>query len=109
MIDKLVGSMTAEEVFHRSQAKGLLWASVRTPEENIADPHFQARGSFQTFDSPEPGHPLYYPVSVATDGQNPLTTFEHAAPRLGEHNSEVLRRFGLSDAEIKELSAAGAI
>ena len=45
-IDKLVASMTAEEVYHRAQAKGLLWASVRYPEENIDDPHFQARGHF---------------------------------------------------------------
>jgi crotonobetainyl-CoA:carnitine CoA-transferase CaiB-like acyl-CoA transferase len=47
LIDQLVASLTAEEVFHRAQAKGLLWASVRYPEENLEDPHFQARGTFQ--------------------------------------------------------------
>ena len=30
-----------------------LWASVRFPEENIDDPHLQARGTFQLLTHPE--------------------------------------------------------
>jgi crotonobetainyl-CoA:carnitine CoA-transferase CaiB-like acyl-CoA transferase len=109
LIDKLVASMTADEVFHRAQAKGLLWASCRVPEENLADPHFQARGTFQALDSPVTGHPLYYPGSVATDGHDPLTAFERGAPRLGEHDREVLSQLGFSSAEIRALASQGAI
>jgi crotonobetainyl-CoA:carnitine CoA-transferase CaiB-like acyl-CoA transferase len=109
MIDTLVASMTAEEVFHRAQAKGLLWASVRYPEENIDDPHFQARGTFQLITHPELGRDLYYPVSVATDGKQRETAFEDGAPHLGEHTQEVLSQAGFSDAEIRALAAAGAI
>ena len=82
MIDKLVASMTAEEVFHRAQAKGLLWASVRRPEENIEDPHFQARGTFQ---------PIHHPEL------------------LGEHTQEVLSQAGLAAADIASLAAQGAL
>ena len=103
-IDRLVASMTAEEVFHRAQAKGLLWASVRYPEENIDDPHFQARGTFQPINHPELGRDLNYPVSVATDGKDRATAFTRGAPRLGEHTREVLSQAGLSDAEINELT-----
>jgi crotonobetainyl-CoA:carnitine CoA-transferase CaiB-like acyl-CoA transferase len=107
LVDQLAASMTADELFHRAQAKGLLWASVRVPEENIADPHFQARGTFQPIAAA--GRSLYYPVSLATDGSKPLTAFERGAPRLGEHNSEVLSRLGISDAEMTLLASKGAI
>ena len=109
MIDRLAASMTAEELFHRAQAKGLLWASVRRPEENLDDPHFQARGTFQPIHHPEISRDLYYPVSVATDGRNRVTAFERGAPRLGEHNREVLSLAGLSEAEIAALVGAGAL
>jgi crotonobetainyl-CoA:carnitine CoA-transferase CaiB-like acyl-CoA transferase len=109
MIDKLVASMTAEEVFHRAQAKGLLWASVRYPEENLDDPHFQARGTFQAFSHPELGRDLSYPVSVATDGKDRLTGFTRGAPHLGEHTQEVLSRAGFSASEIAAFAAQGAL
>lgn len=108
-IDTLVLSMTAEEVFHRAQAKGLLWASVRFPEENIDDPHFQARGTFQSIHQPGLGRELSYPVSVATDGKQRVTAFQRRAPHLGEHTQEVLRQVGCTDAEINALAAQGAI
>ena len=109
LIDQLVASMTAEEVFHRAQAKGLLWASVRYPEENIDDPHFQARGTFQAINHPELGRDLEYPVSVATDGKDRATTFTRGVPRLGEHNSDVLARAGFTDAEIRQLTTQKVI
>jgi crotonobetainyl-CoA:carnitine CoA-transferase CaiB-like acyl-CoA transferase len=109
MIDTLVASMTAEEAFHRAQAKGLLWASVRFPEENIDDPHFQARGTFQPIHHPELGRDLFYPVSVATDGKQRMTAFHRGAPRLGEHTQEILSQVGFSGAEISALAAEGAI
>ena len=109
MIDRLAASMTAEELFHRAQAKGLLWASVRYPEENLDDPHFKARGTFQPIEHPELGRALDYPVSVATDGAARMTAFDRGAPRLGEHTQEVLSQLGLSAAEISALASAGAI
>lgn len=109
VIDTLVASMTAEEVFHRAQAKGLLWASVRYPEENIDDPHFQARGTFQSIHHPELGRDLHYPVSVGTDGKNRVTAFHHGAPHLGEHTREVLSQAGCSEEEIEALKAEGAL
>jgi crotonobetainyl-CoA:carnitine CoA-transferase CaiB-like acyl-CoA transferase len=109
MIDRLCASLTAEELFHRAQAKGLLWASVRYPEENLADEHFQARGTFQAIAHSEIGRSLHYPVSVATDGNDRVMGFDRAAPRLGQHTQEVLSRAGLSADEIAKLAAAGAI
>lgn len=104
-VDKLVASMTAEEVYHKAQAKGLLWASVRYPEENMDDPHYQARGTFQAIDQPEIGRTLSYPVSAATDGKDRVTEFKRGAPHLGEHTREVLEQVGLSGDEISALTA----
>jgi len=108
-IDTLVASLTAEEVFHRAQAKGLLWANVRYPEENIDDPHFQARGTFQPIYHRGLGRALHSPVSVATDGRQRVTAFSHGAPQLGEHTREILSQVEYSDADISALAAAGAI
>jgi len=102
-IDRLCAALTAEEIFHRAQAKGLLWASVRYPEENLDDPHFQARGTFQPITHPELGRDLQYPVSVGTDGHDRVTGFTRGAPRLGEHTAAVLAEAGLSTAEIDTL------
>jgi len=109
MIDRFCAALPAEEIFHRAQAKGLLWASVRYPEENLDDPHFQARGTFQPIEHPELGRPLSYPASVGTDGRDPVTRFARPAPRLGEHTREVLTAAGLNAAEIDRLAAAEAI
>ena len=109
MIDRLCESLNVEEIFHSAQAKGLLWASVRRPEENLADPHFQARGTFQQIDQPATGRSLAFPVSVATDGRDRVTGFSRGAPRLGEHTEEVLQQVGMSRAEITALATAGAL
>jgi crotonobetainyl-CoA:carnitine CoA-transferase CaiB-like acyl-CoA transferase len=108
-IDKLVAALPMEEVYHRAQAKGLLWASVRYPEENMVDPHFQARGTFQAIHHPELGRDLQYPVSVGTNGKDRVTVFQHGAPHLGEHTQEVLSRVGVSESEIRTLRAEGAL
>ena len=105
MVDKLVASMTAEDVYHKAQAKGLLWASVRYPEENLDDPHFQARGTFQAIHQPGIDTDLLFPVSAATDGKDRVTDFTRGAPRLGEHTREVLEQVGLSEEEIRALGA----
>lgn len=109
LVDVLVASMTAEEVFHKAQAKGLWWASVRYPEENMDDPHFQARGTFQAIPGTGAGDGLLFPVSVGTDGADRLTSLGRRAPHFGEHTREVLRSLGLQESKIQDLTEAGAV
>ena len=108
-VDRLVAAMSAEDVYHKAQAKGLLWASVRYPEENLDDPHFQARGTFQAIRQPQIGRELHFPVSAATDGHNRVTDFKSGAPLLGQHTRDVLAEAGLDDEEIARLAAQGVI
>jgi crotonobetainyl-CoA:carnitine CoA-transferase CaiB-like acyl-CoA transferase len=109
LIDKLLATLPAEEAFHRAQAKGIGWAYVRRPEDNLEDPHFKARGSFAPIHHPELGRELYYPASVATDGQNRVMAPKGRAPRLGEHTRDVLMEAGFSPSEIARLAADGVI
>ena len=109
LIDELVAALPAEEVFHRAQAKGIGWAYVRRPEQNLDDEHFKARGSFAPIAHPELGRELRYPASVATDGQNRVMGPKRRAPRLGADTREVLRAAGFTSAEIEAFAAAGAI
>lgn len=92
LLEQLVQSLPADELFKRAQAHGLAWSPIRRPEENLGDPHFAARQSFATIYHPELGTDLRYPGTVASDGQAPHFSYTRRAPRLGEHTDEVLGR-----------------
>jgi crotonobetainyl-CoA:carnitine CoA-transferase CaiB-like acyl-CoA transferase len=92
LLEEIITSLPANEIFTRAQAVGLAWSPIRRPEENLEDPHFAARGSFATIHHPELGRDLRYPGTVASDGQAPHFSYTRRAPRLGEHTEEVLKR-----------------
>ena len=95
LLDEVVESLPADELFKRAQAQGLAWSPIRRPEENLDDPHFAARQSFATINHPELGRDLRYPGTVASDGHAPHFWYTRRAPRLGEHTAEVLSRLGV--------------
>jgi crotonobetainyl-CoA:carnitine CoA-transferase CaiB-like acyl-CoA transferase len=92
LLEEIITSLPANEIFTRAQAVGLAWSPIRRPEENLDDPHFAARGSFATIHHPELGRDLRYPGTVASDGHAPHFSYTRRAPRLGEHTDEVLKR-----------------
>jgi crotonobetainyl-CoA:carnitine CoA-transferase CaiB-like acyl-CoA transferase len=100
LIEQVVASQPALEVFERAQALGLAWSPIRRPEENLDDRHFAARGSFAEIHHPELGRHLRYPGTVATDGQVPHMHYTRRAPRLGEHTDAVLDWAGFNRDEI---------
>ena len=95
LLEQLVESLPADELFHRAQKFGLAWSPIRRPETNLDDRHFAARHSFATIHHPELGRDLKYPGTVASDGNAPHFSYTRRAPRLGEHTEEVLKRAGL--------------
>src|SRR5579862_964569 len=94
LLEQLVESLPADELFHRAQSHGLAWSPIRRPEANLDDPHFAARGSFATIHHEDLGRDLKYPGTVASDGSAPHFSYTRRAPRLGEHTAEVLARIG---------------
>ncbi len=109
LLEQVVESLPANELFHRAQAVGLAWSPIRRPEDNLDDPHFAARGSFAAIRHPELGRDLRYPGTVASDGSAPHFCYTRRAPRLGEHTDEVLGRAGLDRARISALRGSGVI
>jgi crotonobetainyl-CoA:carnitine CoA-transferase CaiB-like acyl-CoA transferase len=109
LIEQLVARLPAQEVFERAQALGLAWSPIRRPEDNLADPHFNARHSFARIHHPELGRDLLYPGTVASDGDQPHMNYTRRAPRLAEHTSQVLEWSGCNRDEIEKLRARGVI
>jgi len=109
LIEQLVARMPAQEVFERAQALGLAWSPIRRPEDNLSDPHFNARHSFAQIRHPELGRDLLYPGTVAGDGEQPHMNYTRRAPRLGEHTKQVLEWSGYSPHEAEELRQSGVI
>ena len=109
LIEQVVARLPADEIFERAQAVGLAWSPIRRPEDNLDDPHFNARGSFATIHHPELRRRLRYPATVASDGQGPHMAYTRRAPRLGEHTEEVLEWSGCGSDQIAALKNLGAI
>ncbi|MEZ5458422.1 MAG: CoA transferase [Steroidobacteraceae bacterium] len=94
----------------RTQAEWIEWfrgkdvsfAPVNDLRQAFDDPHVQARGMRLVDDQ---GHEhIGVPIKFRDEPAQPRFTL----PRLGEHNVEVLRAAGFSDADIDGMRAAGA-
>jgi crotonobetainyl-CoA:carnitine CoA-transferase CaiB-like acyl-CoA transferase len=72
-----------------AQDAGVVCAPLRKPHENVADPHWAARGSFAEVEHPELGRSLTYAVSkwISTE---PHWTVGRRAPLLGEDTQAIL-------------------
>ena len=74
-------------------------------EEALSSPQIEARGTVTEIEHPEFGevpvieHPLKF--------RNAESGFELPPPLLGEHNREVFREHGYSEAEIDRLAELG--
>jgi crotonobetainyl-CoA:carnitine CoA-transferase CaiB-like acyl-CoA transferase len=92
-----------------TMARGLVIGLVQSPEQVVDSPHLAERGYFVELDHPEVGRLKYPGPGFFIDGMNPMQTIR-AAPRLGEHNTEVFcGELGLSHEELGLLRAARVV
>ena len=96
------------DVMHTLQAAQVKAAAVLDGKEILFDPHFKARHHFDVIDQPMLGkRPVQRHLAAK------FTRFEakarRPAPTLGQHNDEVLRELGYSDAEIAKLKESAII
>jgi crotonobetainyl-CoA:carnitine CoA-transferase CaiB-like acyl-CoA transferase len=99
--------MTAEELFHGAQARGLVFLPVNKVSDVVADPQLEANGFWRTVESPVLGA-LKYPLGVvASEELSPRTS---PPPRLGEADYDIYSgELGLSEAEVASLRRSGVI
>ncbi len=100
--------LTVADCYDRLENAGLICAPIYDVKQAFDDPHVKHRGMRATVDHPEAG-----PVDVVA---SPLrlsgasSARPACAPELGQHTRDILAGLvGLSEAEIAELRAQGAI
>ena len=95
LVDAVEGSyadwlapLTKREAVEAAQAGGLLAGPVNTVADLLQDPHFEARGVWDTIDHPETG-PLRYPGRPFILSRSPRRR-QRRAPLLNEHAADQL-------------------
>jgi crotonobetainyl-CoA:carnitine CoA-transferase CaiB-like acyl-CoA transferase len=78
----------ASAPWREAQEAGLIFVPLRRPHENVADEHWQARGTFGEVDHPELGRSVTYVRSKWVS--DAPWTLDRRAPLLDEHRAEVL-------------------
>ena len=107
-LDELITSWTQNqdqiEAMHLLQEAGVIAAAVLNPKQVLLNAHLRERAAFDLIDQPDVGK---RPVSRQLGAK--FSAFEadsaRPAPKLGEHNREVLQGLlGLSDEELARLT-----
>lgn len=96
---------TRAELVAEAQRRHIPASPISTPADLINDPQLIARGFLQEVEHSELGK-FMFPVgaiAAVTGGQARL------APRLGEHNAEILAELGFSESDHQALLACGAM
>ncbi len=112
-LDALIEGWTRDqhhiEAFHLLQRAGVKAAPVLNGKEILLDPHLKERGHFDIIDHGRFGpRPVPRHLVAKFDRMDPKP--DRPAPRLGEHNAEVLQGLaGLSDDELAEMEARQVI
>jgi len=107
-LERYCARHTADEVYRAGQAKGFPWAPVRTPDENLDDPHLHARGFWVPVHHPELGRDFLYAGGPFIAPGCPWRVVRRP-PLLGEHTAEVLREAGIDVEERRWLGATGIV
>lgn len=102
-------TQNSDDLFHGAQARGMVWAPVRSPEENLRDEHLLDRGFFVEVEHPELGRTVTYAGAPYKFSKTPWA-IRRRPPLLGEHNHEVYAGLlGLGRDEIAALYDAAVI
>jgi crotonobetainyl-CoA:carnitine CoA-transferase CaiB-like acyl-CoA transferase len=100
MTQDVLKTRTTREWLERLEAEGVPCAPVLTREQVIEHPHVRAGNILLESDHPVAGR--LRQTRTAARFETP-TVIRHGAPRLGEHNEEILRELRLSEEEIAAL------
>ena len=95
-------NLPVDEFFNGAQKLGLTVGAILSPEEAYEDPHFIARGFQVEVEHPELGRSIRYPGAPYQLPASPWR-ISRRAPRLGEHDDEILEDLGLDAAARAEV------
>ena len=104
-LDKWAKRFTKTELVEEAQRRHFPASPVSTPLDLVDDPQLIARGFLKEIDHLEFRRIRFPQGAIATVLGNQL----RPAPRLGEHNTEILTQLGYSADDRQTLNAAGAV
>lgn len=107
LIAEALLAIPREEALDRLLVRGVPAAPALRVEELFNDPWARANGYFDEYD-----HPLFGTITSARSFAEWSRTqggFQHRAPLVGEHSTEVLRDCGFDEARIAGLIASKAV
>ncbi len=105
-IDTWTRTLSADQVMTTLEAADVPVGLIYSIEDAARDPHYKARGMFETIDTPSGALdvPAILPKLELTPGRT-----EWAGPEVGADTESVLQQFGLDTAEIARLRSRGDI
>ncbi|WP_156688889.1 CaiB/BaiF CoA transferase family protein [Mycobacterium sp. Marseille-P9652] len=108
MVSAWTRTQAAASIVTTLQAQGIAAERVMTGDDLYDLPQLDARGYYEQLEHPITG-PHRYPGWPFRITHGPARHHRTAPPTLGQHNDEILRGLGLSDAEVEGLRAEGVI
>ena len=108
VMDEAFNLLTLEEWGERLDKEDLIWAPVQNLSEVSKDEQVLSTGAFVEIEDPECDEKyrsLASPVKFHDTDDGP----KGPAPKLGEHNSEILSGIGFTKEEIQEMIKEGII
>jgi crotonobetainyl-CoA:carnitine CoA-transferase CaiB-like acyl-CoA transferase len=98
---------TRADLMARCEALGLPFAPISRPAELFDDPHLNGSGGLVPVTLPDGRETKLPALPLSFDGERPGRRRD--LPHCGEHDAEIARELGYSDAEIAAMQSAGTL
>ena len=108
VLKRFFASKPKRELYEQGQGRRLLIGIVSAPDDLVENAQLTARNWFQDIEHSELGETLRYPGPPYRLSETPWR-IARRAPRLGEHNAEVLSELGYANEEVEALAVSGAM
>lgn len=108
LVEEWMSKLSTQEVLAALDKFGIPASKVYSIKDMMADPHYQARESYQSVEHPRLGPlKMQAPTPKLSEAQGRII---NSGPQLGENNQEIFQGLlGLSREETDQLSALGII
>ena len=107
ILDNIFASKRKQEMFYAAHQKRFIYGVIDSPDETVDNPQIQAREYYVPLAHPELGE-ITFPGAPFLMGDSPWE-LQTDAPKLGEHNGEVLGSLGYGAQELAWLRASEVI